>query len=382
MASTKSNEVQTTTESGAAEAVVESAVALADSEGFKGKIYQAISVQRPVVLSYLKSLRREKPDAPVSEILKELEKRYVATVTVSSTGVGASAAIPGVGIPLALGLGVADLLFFYETSALYVLGAAELHGIEVSDVKRAQPLVFATLLGQKSQSTVSKLVLQAAGAGSVEQARSAASGVLPKGWGEVLTQQLPDSALAPLSTVLAREALKSGSKLGAGTLGKTVPFGLGAAIGGIGSFTFGRDVVKAARLAFPETPAEFPESLLNYEASESDKDAAASASTRAVSAFAAAKNSVADFGQSVWDKTTDAASVFRSVDLDGDGIPDEARAVTAAKRAGTGIKSAAVGSAGAVGSLFKRKSKASSEEASEIAEPENGDRTCNVAGRG
>lgn len=374
MASTKPSEVQRSGDSGVTEAVVEAAAGIADSEGFKGKIYQAISVQRPVVLAYLKSLRREKPDATAAEILKELEKRYVATVTVSSTGVGASAAIPGVGIPLALGLGVADLLFFYETSALYVLGAAELHGIEVNDVKRAQPLVFATLLGQKSQSNVSKLVLQAAGAGGVDNARSVANGVvaksMPKGWGEVLTQQLPDSALAPLSTVLAREALKTSGKLGAGTLGKTVPFGLGAAIGGIGSFTFGRDVVKAARLAFPETPAEFPESLLNFEASDSEKDAAGSASTRAVAAFVAAKGSVADFGQSVWDKTTDAASVFRSVDLDGDGIPDEARAVTAAKRAGSGIKSAAVGSAGAVGSLFKRKSKASSEEAPEDAQSE------------
>ncbi len=74
-------------------------------------------------------------------ILKELENRYVATVTITSSGVGVSAAIPGVGIPLALGLGAADLLFFYETSALYVLAVTELHGIEVSDVERAQPLV-------------------------------------------------------------------------------------------------------------------------------------------------------------------------------------------------------------------------------------------------
>jgi hypothetical protein len=45
-------------------------------------------------------------------VLKELDRRYVATVTTASTGVGASAAIPGVGVPIALGLGVADLLFF------------------------------------------------------------------------------------------------------------------------------------------------------------------------------------------------------------------------------------------------------------------------------
>ena len=176
---------------------------VAKSEGFQLQIYKAIAVQRPVVLEYLRSLRREKPDASVAEILRELDNRYVATVTVTSTGVGASAAIPGVGIPIALGLGVVDLLFFYETSALYVLSVAELHGIPVDDTERAKTLVFGILLGEKSQSQVSKLVLAAAGASGVDQARSAAAGaaakVIPNGWGEVLTQQLPDSALAPLA---------------------------------------------------------------------------------------------------------------------------------------------------------------------------------------
>src|SRR5450756_1359850 len=219
--------------------VVEKASDISKSEDFKSKIYQAISVQRPVVLEYLKSLRRGKPNATAAEILKELDKRYVATVTITSTGVGASAAIPVVGIPLALGLGVIDLLFFYETSALYVLAATELHGIEVSDADRARPLVFGMLLGQKSQSQVAKLVRQAAGAGGVDQARALATGMvgrrLPAGWGEVLTQQLPDSALAPLETVIARRALMAGAKFEAGTLGKAIPFGFGAAVGSVGA---------------------------------------------------------------------------------------------------------------------------------------------------
>lgn len=89
----------------------------AKAEGFQAQIFKAIAVQRPVVMEYLRTVRREKPDATPVEILKELDSRYVATVTITSTGVGASAAIPGVGIPIALGMGVADLLFFYETSA-------------------------------------------------------------------------------------------------------------------------------------------------------------------------------------------------------------------------------------------------------------------------
>ncbi|GAB3129615.1 hypothetical protein [Glaciibacter psychrotolerans] len=328
---------------------------ISESEDFRSKIFQAIVVQRPVVVEYLKSLRREKPDATAAEILKELEKRYVATVTITSTGVGASAAIPVVGIPLALGLGVADLLFFYESSALYVLAATELHGIEVSDAERARPLVFGMLLGQKSQSQVAKLVLHAAGAGGVDHARSIANGAvgvaLPTGWGEVLTQQLPDSALAPIATVIAREALKNSAKFGAGTLGKAIPFGLGAVVGGVGSFTFGRDVVKAAHVAFPLAPTGFPESLVDFLKPEPEL----LEPSRAARAFHSAAENVSDFGEAVWGKTTDVVDVFRSVDIDGDGIPDEARAFTAAKHAGTAIKGAAAGTAGAVGSFFKRK---------------------------
>lgn len=316
--------------------VAEKAKAMAQGDGFQAQIFKAIAVQRPVVLEYLRSVRRDKPDASPADLLKELDSRYVATVTITSSGVGASAAIPGVGIPVALGLGVADLLFFYETSALYVLAVAELHGIPVTDPDRARPLVLGMLLGQKSQSEVSRMVLTSFGAGGVGQARTVASGVvaktLPKGWGEILTEQLPDSALAPLTIVIGREALKLGGKMGASTIGKAIPFGVGAVIGGVGSFTFGRDVVKASRLAFPETPLDFPEWLGDYE-----KRAKEGEPSRASVALESAASSVKDFGENVWGKFSSATEAFRSVDLDGDGIPDEARALTAVKRAGSAV---------------------------------------------
>jgi hypothetical protein len=305
---------------------------ISEDDGFKAKMYQAITVQRPVVLEYLKSVRRDKPNASPAQILKELDKRYVTTVTITSTGVGASAAIPAVGIPIALGLGVADLLFFYETSALYVLATTELHGIQVSDAERSRPLVLGMLLGEKSQSKVSKFVLQASGAGSVNTARTVAAGTvgkaLPKGWGEVLTQQLPDSALAPLATVIAREALNASGKIGARTFGKVLPFGVGAVLGGVGSFTFGRDVVKAARVAFPTPPTGFPESLRDFEKAEPGTgDVENGEPSRAMKALQAAA----------------------------DRLPGSERAVGAAKRTGSAIKGAAVTGADAVGSRFKRK---------------------------
>lgn len=334
--------------------VADKAKEMAKAEGFQAQIFKAIAVQRPVVLEYLKTVRRDKPNASPAELLKELDNRYVATVTITSSGVGASAALPGVGIPLALGLGVADLLFFYETSALYVLAVAELHGIRVDDPDRARPLVLGMLLGQKSQSEVSRWVLSAfPGASGVNQARSAANEVadtaLREGWGSVLTQQLPDSALAPLTIVIGRESLKLGGKMGAGVVGKAIPFGVGAVIGGVGSYTFGRDVVKAARLAFPAGAKAFPDWLLDFE-KPSRQDLPPS---RAAVALESAASSVKDFSENVWGKVGAAADAFRSVDLDGDGIPDEARALTAAKRAGSAVAGTASNLGGKAVNAFR-----------------------------
>lgn len=315
------------------------------SDGFRGRIYDAIAVQRPVVLEYLRSVRREHPEATPAELLKTLHSRYIATVTSASTGVGAAAAIPAVGIPLALGLGAADLLFFYETSALYVLSVAELHGIEVDDPERARPLVLGMLLGQKSQNMVTKTVLSMAGAGAIDVAKA-----IPGGWGEVLTQQLPDSALAPLTVVLAKQALREGTKLGAGTLGKALPFGVGAVVGGVGSFYFGRDVAKAAQTAFPTPPTVFPDWLQEYA-----KPDTAATESRAAAALHAAADSAKEFGEDVWGKVGKAADVFRSIDLDGDGVPDEPQALTLARATGAKAADTASSLGSKAAGLFKRR---------------------------
>ncbi len=360
--------------------IVKNARDTAKSANAQARIYQAISIQRPVVIEYLKAVRRDKPDATPAEILKELEKRYISTVTVTSTGVGASAAIPAVGTGIALTLGLADLLFFYETSALYVLAATELHGIEVRDAERARPLIFGMLLGEKSQSKVSKLVMQAAGAGSINTARTVAAGrvgkALPQGWGEVLTQQLPDSALAPLATVLARQAVRASGKVAGRTLGKVLPFGIGAVIGGVGSFTFGRDVVKAAHLAFPTTPTAFPDALLDYERPEPG----VGEPSRAMRALQSAGDGATGLGEAAWGKTSGARSAIMGAAVGGVSKVRGGAAVSKI-RGGAAVSKIRGGAAkaAAAGSRLKRKGAAADNAApatapaTEKPEPAPGD---------
>lgn len=56
-------------------------------------------------------------------------------------------------------------------------------------------------------------------------------------------------------------------------------------------------------------------------------------------------------GEHTFHRTTE---IFRAVDIDGDGAPDQPRAAAAAEQTGAAIKGAAAGVAGAVGNLFQR----------------------------
>jgi hypothetical protein len=58
------------------------------------------------------------------------------------------------------------------------------------------------------------------------------------------------------------------------------------------------------------------------------------------------------FGTETFDH---AAEAFRAVDIDGDGIPDKPRALSAVEDAGSAIRGSAAGAASTIGSLFKRK---------------------------
>ncbi|WAC66850.1 hypothetical protein OVA14_03510 [Agrococcus sp. SL85] len=60
---------------------------------------------------------------------------------------------------------------------------------------------------------------------------------------------------------------------------------------------------------------------------------------------------------------SDVSDFFRPVDLDGDGVPDEARALTAIKDAGATAKGLAEGAGERLGSLFKRKRDSGAETA-------------------
>ncbi|MBH0102098.1 hypothetical protein I6E68_09350 [Salinibacterium sp. NSLL150] len=77
-------------------------------------------------------------------------------------------------------------------------------------------------------------------------------------------------------------------------------------------------------------------------------------------ALASASEGVAVAGRLGAETFDRASGVFRSIDLDGDGVPDKPRAVTAAENAGDVVKGAASTVTGAIGAIWKRKSETNS----------------------
>lgn len=224
------------------------AVSRAAATGFD----KLLSVQRPVVLAHLRSIRRGRPDATPDEIIRILERRYLSAVTVGGAAVGASAVLPVVGVGASLALSAVETGGFLEASALYAQSVAELHGIVLDDPDRARTLVMSLILGSAGSSLVKQLAGEVSGTAPPRSAF----------WGELVTKTLPKAAINRIADQLKKTFIrKFGVSQGATVLGRAIPFGIGAVIGGAGNHILGRQIVRGAREAFGAAPPIFTANL-------------------------------------------------------------------------------------------------------------------------
>jgi hypothetical protein len=212
---------------------------------------KVLSVQRPVVLAHIRSIRASKPDASPAEIIAILERRFLTAVTSGGALVGASAVLPAVGVGTSLVLSGIETAGFLEASALFAQSVTEIHGIAVVEPERARTLVMAMMLGTGGQELLQQVAAQAAGGGT----RTAY-------WGEFVTKSLPRAAFGPVSDRIRTAFLKRFAVTqGASVIGRAIPFGVGAVVGGTGNHLLGRKIVRSARSAFGPAPTVFPAEL-------------------------------------------------------------------------------------------------------------------------
>jgi hypothetical protein len=213
---------------------------------------RVLAVQRPAVLAHLRSIRLRHPDASPADIVRILERRYLAAVTTGGAAVGATAVVPGIGTGDTLALSGVETVAFVEATALFAQSLAEVHGIRVENPDRARALVLTLMLGKEGVDLLSQLAGQAAGRGPTRSAY----------WGEIVTTALPRAALGPVVDRLKSTFIRHfAARGGASWLGKALPFGVGAAVGGVGNGILGRRVVVTSRRAFGVAPIDVPAEL-------------------------------------------------------------------------------------------------------------------------
>ncbi len=264
---------------------------------------RALAVQRPVVIAHLRSIRLRHPDADNLQIVRILERRYLTAVTTGGAAVGATAVVPGIGTGMTLALSGVETVGFLDATALFAQSLAELHGIRVDDPDRARALVLTLMLGSEGVDLVSQWAKQAAGKGVPRE----------RYWGELITKSLPRAAVGPLVDRLKTSFVRQfAAKGGASVIGKALPFGIGAAIGGAGNHLLGRRVLVGSRRAFGVPPVVFPADL-------EPKPGARRVEHSMLHVIKRAGGAVADAGRSVTEAVGKAATVRRATGL---GDPD------------------------------------------------------------
>jgi len=212
---------------------------------------RVLAIQRPAVLAHVRSIRLRHPDAGAVEIVRLLERRYLATVATGGATVGATAVVPGISTGLTLALSGVETVAFVEATALFAQSLAEVHGVRVENPDRARALVLALMLGREGVDLIAQLARQASGHGPGRRAY----------WGELITTTLPRAAVGPLVDRLKSAFIRRfAGSASASWVGKALPFGVGAVVGGVGNGILGRRVVVASRHAFG-TPGPLPPEL-------------------------------------------------------------------------------------------------------------------------
>lgn len=363
-----------------------------EPESAERDISHAVSARHKVAHGYVARLRRRHPDASPAEIIDMLERHYITAITVAGGVITAGTIAANVGIALIPGaaagkevsksavkvagkkaataatktavakatarkaakaaakrmaedvatsgaqravklLPAGDAQLQFEITAVFALAMAELHSLPM-DRDQALTLVYGLTNDRVSQALIADMAKDVAESAdpATEVGRAIATGREDwSHWANTLADALPGGAAQDLMRTVQTGELETVRTALGEKQQTTIEYGIGALTGGVTRFVFGREVVKASRLAFAEAPDNFPEHLSAAALAKAEEEREPN---RALSALEDAAKTTSEWVAAAADKST---RVFRSVDLDGDGIPDEPQALTALKGAGGAI---------------------------------------------
>lgn len=199
---------------------------------------RALRVHGSVVDKNIARSRQRRPDATPAEVIRTLERMYRSALTGTGVAVGAVAAVPAVGTGTALALSGGEVLSTLELTALFAFSLAQIHGIPLDEIERRRTLVMGIMLGGSGAETIPKIAERTG-----------------RHWAKQIVAKVPASKLLQINNVLGKNFVtKYGTKQGIIVLGRVVPFGIGAVIGGGANLVLAETAIRAARRAFGPPP--------------------------------------------------------------------------------------------------------------------------------
>ncbi|WP_305094423.1 hypothetical protein [Prescottella sp. R16] len=202
----------------------------------------ASRLQAPAVAAYVDRVRRAHPDETPAQIVARMEKMFLTAVTGSGSAAGATAAVPGIGTVASVAAIGAETAFFLEASALLTLAIASVHGVSPHNHQQRRALVLAVALGESGMEIVERT-----------------TGLTATNWARIVTGRIPPQTMKAMNSSLVRKFVtKYAARRSALVLGKLLPAGVGAVIGGAGNRAIGRGVIDNARDAFGPAPRVWP----------------------------------------------------------------------------------------------------------------------------
>ncbi|MCG7296801.1 hypothetical protein MHJ86_08030 [Corynebacterium afermentans] len=223
---------------------------------FIGAVDKAVQMQTSTIRTYVNWLRRQNPEATPAEIQKLMDKHLKNTVTGTGAGVGAAAAVPGIGLFSGAAAVAGESVLFLDLAAFYAVASAYLRGEDVSDPERRRALVLSLLMGTKGLAIVDAMLGDDAGK-------------IP---GKSTLAKFSGPTLANTNNVLQRIAMRSMRKsLRRAWLGKLMPLGIGAVAGTTANRKLADGVIGNVQSGLGAVPAAFASPLPEKDTDEDGK---------------------------------------------------------------------------------------------------------------
>ncbi|WP_051259367.1 hypothetical protein [Schaalia suimastitidis] len=183
-------------------------------------------------------LRAAHPEATPAQLVDIAHRRFIRRVSAESAAVGGAAAFPGAGTAVSAAASAAQLTAFIAEASHHALVVAHLHGLDIRDPAKRTALVLASLTGQEGADVISRQV-----------------GIQALAWFRTSFLDIRTISAEQFNSLMLRWIRKRvASSAVSSTLGRLIPFGIGAVVGwGVGS-SLAKKVVEGLNIALGEAP--------------------------------------------------------------------------------------------------------------------------------